>query len=450
MNWINAIAVGLKEVWAHRFRSGLTMLGIVLGVASLVGMSAIVKGMEGGLKEAMIAMGGVDKVLIDDQAVPAEQEHLAEQARGRTMTDVHALKASASLLKVVSPEMAMFNCYMTRGDRAVSPSECVGVWPAVLEMNLHTLAYGRFFTDLDEENAHPVCVIGAGIRDELFGAPEVTGREVIPLGEEVMINGQPFTIVGMFVRYEGERDRKERQVLKEAAASSGGPNRKRGFGRAGSWAFAMKNNTVYMPLSTMWLRFRSASGRDNIPDPRLTDIDIKVQDLEVITPALQQARNVLMLTHHGIEDFNFRSQETRLESINAQIRNARLSGGIIAGISLLVGAIGIMNIMLASINERVREIGICKAIGATGTDVFVQVIVESVIIAIVGALAGVGASFALVKVVESVTPSANAPVITGLALATAVVASVLVGIIAGLIPAFRAARLSPMEALRYE
>lgn len=450
MNFLNIILVGLKEIWSHRFRSGLTMLGIVLGVASLVGMSAITSGMENGLKEAMVAMGGADKVLIEEQSVPVEQEHLADQAPGRTMRDVEALRQGAPLLRLVSPEMALPGCYVTRGEKAVSPSECVGVWPAVIDMNLHTLEYGRFFTAIDEEKANPVCVIGTGIRDELFGSPEQTGREIVPLGEEVLINGQPFTIVGMFTRYEGERDRKDRQLLKQAAVQSGGPTRKRGFGRPGGWAFGFKNATVYMPLNTMWLRFRSASGRDNLPDPRLTDVDIKVADMEILDRAVQQARNVLMMTHHGVEDFNLRTQESRLDSINAQIRNARMSGGIIAAISLLVGAIGIMNIMFASINERIREIGICKAIGATGLSIFVQVLIESIVIAVLGAVAGLGASYGLVRILELVTPTANAPVITSGAMMVAVAFSIGVGVLAGLFPAFKAARLSPIQALRYE
>jgi putative ABC transport system permease protein len=181
MTIFNTIAVGLKEIWAHKFRSLLTMLGIILGVASLVGMAAIIKGMENGMKETMIAMGGADKVLLEQQDVPVEQEHLADQAPGKTMTDVESLRRSAPLLRLISPEMAVNNVVLSRGDKMCVPSECVGVWPAVLDMNLHTLEHGRFFTDLDEELANPVCVIGTAIRDELFGGSGASGRRLCRL-----------------------------------------------------------------------------------------------------------------------------------------------------------------------------------------------------------------------------------------------------------------------------
>src|SRR5215510_9473732 len=122
MTLFTSIVVGLKEVWAHKFRSLLTMLGIILGVASLVGMAAIIKGMENGMKETMIAMGGADKLWLEQQEVPAEQEHLADQAPGRTMADVMALRASAPLLRLVSPEMAVHNVVLTRGERMSDPS----------------------------------------------------------------------------------------------------------------------------------------------------------------------------------------------------------------------------------------------------------------------------------------------------------------------------------------
>ena len=163
VSFLNAIVIGFKEVWAHKFRSLLTMQGIILGVASLVAMAAVVKGMENGMKESMIAMGGADKVLLDQQPVPAYQEHLADEAPGRTMADVHALQNSAPLIRLVSPEMALQdNVTLTYAGNMTNPSEFVGVWPAVLEMNLHTLEHGRFFNQFDEDNANSVCVIGTG------------------------------------------------------------------------------------------------------------------------------------------------------------------------------------------------------------------------------------------------------------------------------------------------
>jgi putative ABC transport system permease protein len=456
VNLANAIIVGLKEIWAYKFRSALTMLGIILGVSSLVGMSAIVKGMENGMKEALIAMGGLDKVVTDQQPVPPEQDHRADEAPGRTIQDVIALQQSAPLVRMVSPEMTLRNAILTLGGKSVTPSELVGVWPVVLDMNIHTVAHGRFFSALDDEQAKNVVVIGTGIRDELFGAPEEVGREINPVGEILNINGQPFYVVGMFEHYESESDKRLRELKSrgewQEQQTTGTVARARGWGGRGrgGWAFRRKNYTAYIPLNTMWVRFRSASGSNNVPDPRLSDIDIKVKSLDKLEPALQQARNVLMMTHKGIEDFSFQTQENNVENINIAIRNARMSGGIIAAISLLVGGIGIMNIMLASIAQRVREIGLRKAVGATTFAVFTQILVESVVVGIIGGIAGLVVSYSFVRFLANLTPTGNAPVITPESMMVAFAFSACVGLLAGLIPAFKASRLDPIQALRYE
>lgn len=455
MNLILSIGVGLREILAHKFRSFLTMFGIILGVASLVSMFATVEGMTRGMREYLQRSGGIERISVIDQDVPVGQEDLKDMSPGRTMKDVEAIRRDCPLVGDISPEVELGGPALQIANKTTR-GRVQGVMPSFLEVNRFGVERGRFITDLDLDRSSMVCVIGWPAWEQLEQS-----RDDNPVGRTLKINDVPFQIVGVFRDFETEYERRMRESGKLAAQQLRAQERRSsatGKGRGPMnrrWNYSTwKNNVVVIPLSTMQATFKSASlvlaGDNRGPDPKLNGLNVQAKDPLRLSETVDQIKAAMLKSHRGVEDFGFNTQEEWAENIETTVKATRLSGAIIAGISLLVGGIGIANIMLASISERVREIGIRMAVGAKRRDIFLQILVESTVLGFLGGTLGIAASFGVVEIIKRVAELGNEPVIPLYALAVSFFFAVLTGILAGIYPALKASRLDPIQALRYE
>jgi len=406
MMLFSILKMGFDEIRSHKMRSILTMLGVILGVASLIALFSVVEGSKKKSLDWMKEVGGFEKMSVSDLELKNADKLRVNRSKGRTYQDSVAIISKCDSVKYVSAEVVKWwfpTSYLGKNYRV----GVYGVTDNFLKINSYEVAYGRYITDWDLERRARVCVIGTVVAKELF-------KNQFPVGKEMFINGQNFKVVGL---------------LKEYIMMTGQRN-----------ALQWKNNWVSIPITTMQDRF---TGNDN-----LSNLNIQVKDAGRLGETVQQVKNVLLKRHFYLEDFTVDTREETAERMKQQNIMYSVLLGCIGGISLLVGGIGIMNIMLASVTARTREIGIRRALGATKLNVLSQFLVEALIISVVGGFFGVFLGLGLVNMfsrLPEIVPSID---LGNILLAFSF--SVCVGLFFGVYPARKAANLNPIDALRYE
>jgi len=408
MSIFSAIWMGFREVWANKLRSFLTLFCVLLGVASVVVTVAYMRGLTARWKEGLKEGGGIEKLSVRKFRVPAEKAHLAGLSPGHTIADADAVRKLCPHLVYVSP-MTQSVSVIYRG-RKRDRTDIEGVYPEARIIENFDLESGRFISDEDIAHRNQVIVIGNMVYDRLFEPGEN------PIGQKVTFGGLVFEIVGLLKNYELNM---------------------------GRWnMLRWKNDIAFVPLTTMQHKINGSGETEGM--------DILVEDAKYIPQVVPAIENILRGMHRGVEDFRVNTNEQRVASLEKTERNQVATGAAVSLITIIIGGIGIMNLMLASINERVREIGIRKALGARRRDVFFQFSVESITLCVLGGIVGVMVGQGVIALLQRFLEVGSKPVYTNLGVIMGFGASVLIGILAGLYPAVKASRMDPIEALRYE
>jgi putative ABC transport system permease protein len=403
----------LESLFANKLRSGLTILGIVIGVAAVIAMLSIGKGAQQSITNQIESIG-TNLIYVSPGSFSQGGVKTAGGSAGTlTQQDANALEGLPGVVTVV-PEVDGRAQLVYLGNN--TNARLVGVTPDYQTMSNLTLADGAFFTQ-DNVVAHsPVVVLGNGVATTLFGGT------VGAVGQNVMINNQPFQVVGVL-------------------------NSKGGTG------FLNQDQQIFVPITTAQTRlvgstfFRGANVVNTINVQADSPNDVKTVEAE-ITSVLEQRHNVTP----GNDDFTVTSQQDVLGAITTVTNTLSIFLGGIAGISLMVGGIGIMNIMLTTVTERTHEIGLRKAIGARRTDILTQFLVEAMTLSLMGGIIGVLLGWGIAQGIGHVSLGGSniTPVVSMGSVLLATLFSLAVGLFFGIYPAARASRLQPVEALRYE
>jgi len=433
MNYKESFKIGLNGLRANIMRTGLTMLGIIFGVAAVISMLSIG---EGAKQETLqqIELLGTNNIIINKKAVEnTGTSSKASYSLGLTTKDLEAIKAIAPDIQIITPVRESKHGVMYKSN--LSQNVITGTSTGYPMTFNSKLVEGTFFKEYHQELRANVCVIGSGVKERLF-------KYESPLNKKIKIGEMWFSIIG---------------VVAPKSVSS-----------AGSQSFGIRNfnEDIYIPLNTMLYKFTKVevdpnfvvrgnvtiTNEDDIirqsDRVSLDQIIVKVDKSERLKEIAALTGRILDRRHFGVKDYEIVLPEQLLEQKQKTQRIFNIVMGAIAGISLLVGGIGIMNIMLANILERTREIGVRRAVGATMNDILLQFLSEAVTISVLGGVLGILVGFILTAAIS--TYAEWNTIVSPISVILAFTVSVATGIVFGIYPAKKAADKNPIETLRYE
>jgi putative ABC transport system permease protein len=415
MNAPQTIGTASSALVGNKMRSSLTVLGVVIGVTAVISLMSIGKGSQAAITSNIESLGTNLIFVRPGASTSAGVSGGQGSAASLTLEDAYALAdpTLAPAVAGVAPEVDTFAQVIA--GRNNTRTQVVGVTPEYQFVRNFPVAEGSFITNANVQSRSMVVVLGSSVAETLFG-------QVSAVGQSVRISGLQFKVIGVL-------------------QSKGGT----GFGNA--------DDVMLAPITTVQARLsrqRTATGAQNVQT-----INVQAVSAKQVDAAIQQVSAILRQRHRivvGDDDFTVTSQQDTITALQQSTQVWVVFLGAIAGISLLVGGIGIMNIMLVSVTERTREIGIRKAVGAKRRDILLQFLVEAALLSLTGGGIGVLVGWGVSHFVSGLSLGGQAiqAVISGDIVILAVSVSAAIGILFGLYPAYRAARLNPIEALRYE
>ncbi len=411
MNVQESLRAAITSLSANKLRSFLTMLGIIIGVAAVIAMLSIGRGAQEAITSQITSMG--TNLLFVRPGAASQGGVRQAQGSAATLTYEDALAlAQAPSVAAVAPEASTFGqvVYLSNNIN----TQITGVTPEYEQVRNMPVESGSFITAQHVAARSPVAVIGANVAAELFNGDD-------PLDKTIRISGQNFRVIG---------------VLKAK----------------GGTGFGITDDRILVPLTTLQSRLAS-SGRFRGANTVQT-INVQVADPKVTDQAVEEISAILRERHNILyeDDFTITSQQDTIEAANQITGILTVFLGGVAAISLLVGGIGIMNIMLVSVTERTREIGIRKAVGARKRDILAQFLTEATLLSVAGGLTGILVGYGISRFITGINLGTTqiSAVVSADSVLLATLFSVAVGLFFGIFPAQRAADLNPIEALRYE